>query len=334
MPSPTPNRRRHNCRSCSSKPRPAFAFSSRPTIRSANCKCCPTQAQNNRLNTYQQNISDAQAKLNSSVSTLNQVSNLLTQAKDLALQGSNSTNSPEAYQALGSQVDSILNEVIQLANTQQSGQYLYGGTASQTTPFTVNAQGQIVYNGSAQALNEPIGQGQQVQTLYAGSQVFQSLQRGTTVYTGTTGAVAGSGTDSATGSGTLTVAHTSTTYAAGSGVQAGTNSVSGDTILGPSRRAHAHHRRYQRQRQQRHRATRRRASRQFHEHRHEFAGAGSQRRKRFSQHDGHHGWLQRQRGHHRQRHALRRWRCQQRAHQFQRQSGRHQQPDRRRHQRQ
>jgi len=133
------------------------------------------QAQINQLNTYQTNVSDAQAKLNSSVSTLTQVSNLLTQAKDLGLQGSNSGNTPSAYQAMGEQVNSILNEVVQLANTQQNGQYLYGGTASSTTtPFTVNAQGQVVYNGSSQALSEPIGQGQQVQTLYAGSQVFQS----------------------------------------------------------------------------------------------------------------------------------------------------------------
>ena len=132
------------------------------------------QAQNNRLGIYQQNISDAQAKLNSSVSTLTQVTNLLTQAKDLAIQGSNSTNTPEAYQAMGAQVGSILNEVIQLANTQQNGQYLYGGTASQSQPFTTNAAGQVVYNGSSQSMSEPIGQGQQVQTLYNGSQIFQS----------------------------------------------------------------------------------------------------------------------------------------------------------------
>jgi flagellar hook-associated protein 3 FlgL len=132
------------------------------------------QAQNNRLSIYHQNIADAQAKLNSSVSTLNQVSNLLSQAKALALQGSNSTNTPDAYQAMAAQVDSILKEVIQLANTQQNGQYLYGGTASQAQPFTTDAQGQVVYNGSAQSMSEPIGQGQQVQTLYAGSQIFQA----------------------------------------------------------------------------------------------------------------------------------------------------------------
>jgi flagellar hook-associated protein 3 FlgL len=132
------------------------------------------KAQNNRLSIYHQNISDAQSKLNSSVSTLNQVSNLLAQAKDLALQGSNSANSTDSFQAMATQVSSIFNEVLQLANTQQNGQYLYGGTASQTQPFTANSQGQVVYNGSAQSMSEPIGEGQQVQTLYSGSQVFQS----------------------------------------------------------------------------------------------------------------------------------------------------------------
>lgn len=133
------------------------------------------QDQYNQLTTYQKNITDAQSKLNSSVSTLTQVSDLLTQAKDLGLEGSNSTNTASGYQAMAAQVNSILNEVVQLANTQQNGQYLYGGTASSTTaPFSYNAQGQLAYNGSTQALNEPIGQGQQVQTLYAGNQIFQS----------------------------------------------------------------------------------------------------------------------------------------------------------------
>ena len=99
-----------------------------------------------------------------------------------------------------------------------------------------DAQGhttQVVYNGSAQRASSPIGETQTVATFYTGSEVFQSQQRGPTVITGTTGAAAGSGTDSATGQGALVVAHTSTTYAVGSGVQPGASSATGDTILGP-----------------------------------------------------------------------------------------------------
>ena len=65
-----------------------------------------------------------------------------------------------------------------------------------------------------------------------GSLVFQSTQRAATVFQGNTGAKPGTGTDSATGQGALIVSHTATTYASGSGVTAGINSPSGDTILG------------------------------------------------------------------------------------------------------
>ena len=47
-------------------------------------------------------------------------------------------------------------------------------------------------------------------------------------------AAAGTDTDSATGQAVLTISHTATTFAAGSGVQAGTSSPGGDTILGPA----------------------------------------------------------------------------------------------------
>ena len=56
----------------------------------------------------------------------------------------------------------------------------------------------------------PVSQQQTVATLYPGSDVFQQRQRGATVLTGDTGAAAGTGTDSATGEGTVLVSHTAT----------------------------------------------------------------------------------------------------------------------------
>ena len=197
------------------------------------------EAGNTRLDSYSQNSADTQSKLNLSVSTLTEAGHLLSQAKDLAIQGVNSGNDVTANRALADQVDAILNRLITLSNTKSGDQFLYGGTASHAPPFVVgppNAQGQgaVVYRGSDQRASAPVGVTQSVDTLYRGSEVFQATDRTKTVITGTTGATAGTGTDSAKGQGTLLVAHTSTTYAAGSGVQVGTNSVAGDTVLGPS----------------------------------------------------------------------------------------------------
>jgi flagellar hook-associated protein 3 len=196
-------------------------------------------AGNARLDSYHQNISGAQGDLNSSVTTLTSVGQLLAQAKTLAIQGANAGNDPTTDTALADQVDSILHQLVNLANSKSGDRYLYGGTASQSPPFVVgppDAQGQthVVYQGSDQRAGSPVGETQSVDTLYTGSEVFQATARAPTVFTGTTGAAPGTGTDSATGQGTLIVTHTSTTYAAGSGVQPGTNSAAGDTALGPT----------------------------------------------------------------------------------------------------
>ncbi len=92
----------------------------------------------------------------------------------------------------------------------------------------------VTYSGAANAADTLVGPQRTVTTTLPGDSVFQTTQRGKTVFQGSTGAAPGTGTDSATGQGTLQVRHTSTTYAAGSGVTTGTNSAAGDTVLGPA----------------------------------------------------------------------------------------------------
>ena len=195
------------------------------------------EADNTRLDSYRQNIADAQSKLNLSVSTLTEAGQLLAQAKSLASQGVDPTNVPATDRALADQVSSLLDRLVALANTKSGDRFLYGGTDSQVAPFSVgtpDAQGrtQVAYRGADQRGSSPIGATQAVDTLYRGSEVFQSTDRARTAITGGTGAAPGTGTDSATGQGSLLVTHTSSTYVAGSGVRPGTNSIGGDTILG------------------------------------------------------------------------------------------------------
>jgi flagellar hook-associated protein 3 FlgL len=196
------------------------------------------KAQSLRLDTYKSNVDDGTSTLNGSVSALQEVSSLFDQARSLAIQGTDSTLDPASRNSLASQVDSILNRLVQLANSQNAGHYYYSGTASTTQPFqTTSFQGQITgvtYNGSSQAAQILVGPKQTVDTLYTGSTVFQPRTRGTTTYAGPIGAAPGTGTDSATGQGTLIATHTLTTFGGASGVQAGTNSVAGDTVLGPA----------------------------------------------------------------------------------------------------
>jgi flagellin-like hook-associated protein FlgL len=197
------------------------------------------RSQDLRLDTYLTNIHESRTTLDITVSALNEAGRILTQARDIAIEGSQSTTLAPAYEALAKEVDSLITRMLDVSNTQHSGRYLFSGTATGTVPFTVQASDSagrplsIAYGGAQQRFEVPVGPGLTVDTLYAGDDVFQDRQRGPTTYLGSTGAVAGSGTDSATGQGSLLVRHVATTYAAGSGVQPGTGSAGGDTVLGP-----------------------------------------------------------------------------------------------------
>jgi flagellar hook-associated protein 3 len=197
------------------------------------------QTQDVQLTTYLSSINDTQSSLNQGVSSLRSVDTILSSARDIANQGANSTNDASADEALAEQVDGLLSNLLSIANSKDGTQYQFSGTATQTAPFvvtTTDAQGRptaVSYVGAADQVRAAVSPQENETKYYAGSDAFQSRQRGTTNYFGDTGATAGTGTDSATGQGTLLVSHTSTVYAPGSGVTAGASSAAGDTIIGP-----------------------------------------------------------------------------------------------------
>lgn len=197
-----------------------------------------------RLESYLAGIQESQSSLNIGVTALQDASAVMIQARAIALEGSHSTLDAPAREVLAQQVDQLLNRMLELANTQHAGQFLFAGADSRTKPFAVAATDSlgrplgVDYLGASQRNGVPISPSQAVATLYGGNEVFQRRDRGPTVITGATGAAPGAGTDSAIGQGTLLVRHASTSFSAGSGVQPGADSATGDAILGPSG---AHH---------------------------------------------------------------------------------------------
>ncbi len=199
-----------------------------------------TTDQEQRLTAHLANIQSATTALNTSVAALQQVNDIFTQAKSLAIQASSSNNDPTSYAALAAQINGLINNLLTAANTQSNGTYVFSGTASATKPFTVASQDasgnvqRVGYQAAAVGASATVADAQQVELYYPGSSVFQMQNRQAAVFSGTTGAAPGTGTDSATSQGILTIQHTATTFAPGSGVQAGTSSAAGDTVLGPA----------------------------------------------------------------------------------------------------
>lgn len=192
-----------------------------------------------QLTTNLSSIQSATNVLQSSSDALTQIQNILATIKNTALTANN-PNQSVSNTALAAQVNTSLNQIVGVANTQLSdGTYLFSGTASKTQPYTTTASstsGQvasITYQGSQQTGQMIVGKSLSVTTLLTGNSIFQPVIGGSTIYSGSTGAKAGAGTDTATGKGGLLVQHTLTTFDGSSGVSAGTSSDASDTILGP-----------------------------------------------------------------------------------------------------
>ncbi len=137
-------------------------------------------AQDSRLQSYLDNISTVRNTLNQSVSTLQDVSTLFTQARSIALQASQSTEDAQSRAALADQVDQLLNRLLGDANVQNNGDYVYSGSATHTKPFVVTASDaagrptQVTYQGADDRTQALVGQDQTVSPFLSGREVFQA----------------------------------------------------------------------------------------------------------------------------------------------------------------
>lgn len=188
-----------------------------------------------RLESHLSSIQFAQSRLSQAAVHLQNASDLMVQARGIALQAPQTTDESEIL-ALVNELDGILAALTSAANSKDENGYLFSGTASHTMPFPsgVSHDGQSVFAGTPAHTQLLITGDISRNTLLPGNLVFQSLSREKTVLIGSSGARTGTGIDSAAGTRDLQILHDTTTYESGSGVSAGGSSGTGDTILGPA----------------------------------------------------------------------------------------------------
>ncbi len=85
--------------------------------------------------------------LSATDASLQSVGDALSQAKAYLLQGIGANTTPAEKQALASEVDSLVQSVVNAANSKFRGRYLFGGSESQAAPFEVLGGGLVRYNG-------------------------------------------------------------------------------------------------------------------------------------------------------------------------------------------
>jgi len=185
-----------------------------------------------RLGTRIESISHARSRLTQAHTYLLDAQQLLVKARENALSG-RQTSEPAEAKALASELDSLMVQMRDISNASDTVGPLFAGTGV-LRPFEgeIAVGGVSLYSGTSDATQLYEAGGVPRESLRPGNTIFQPHDRGETLIFGSTGVTTGTEIDSATGRRSLIVSHTATTYSAGSGIQTGTSSAAGDTVIG------------------------------------------------------------------------------------------------------
>lgn len=131
-----------------------------------------------KQDSYNKTLTTIKARLQGEDSTLKSMSNLLIRAKEIAVQAANDTLSPSNRQALGVELKGLRDQMLSLANGQDSnGNYLFSGSRSKQPAFAQNAAGQVSYQGDQTRMHVQVGQQRSIALNRSGTEAFVSVQR-------------------------------------------------------------------------------------------------------------------------------------------------------------
>jgi len=128
-----------------------------------------------QINQFNNNLGTAKDFMSTNENALTQVTNLMNQAYQVAVQGANGTNNQDALNAMASQITNIQAGLVNVANTQNaSGQYVFAGQQTNVQPFN-SSNGKLTYSGDSGNISIEVAPGQQMAVNTPGSPLFTNL---------------------------------------------------------------------------------------------------------------------------------------------------------------
>jgi flagellar hook-associated protein 3 FlgL len=123
---------------------------------------------------YTSNTNAGSLYMKAADSSLNEVNNLLTSIYTKASQGaSNSVNSDDRA-ALASDIRSMRDQIVSLANTEAQGRYIFAGSKVTSAPFSQEGDS-VAYNGDDNVNSILVDYGTEAQMNFSGDAVFSPI---------------------------------------------------------------------------------------------------------------------------------------------------------------
>ncbi|MFZ0774296.1 MAG: flagellar hook-associated protein FlgL [Candidatus Sulfotelmatobacter sp.] len=125
---------------------------------------------------FQRSIGSIQGEVQNADAALNSVTTALQQAISLGVEGANGTVNSADRAALATQVQGIQSQLLNLANLSYQGNYVFAGTANQTTPYVLDPSSSsgVTYQGNSGVNRVTLGSQFSLQTNLPGSQLFSA----------------------------------------------------------------------------------------------------------------------------------------------------------------
>ncbi|MGH7182453.1 MAG: flagellar hook-associated protein FlgL [Nitrospiraceae bacterium] len=123
-------------------------------------------------NQWLRNIQFGTARVAVADQALGQTQNLISRIRELAVQASSGTTSAQQRVTIAQEVRQLDRQLIQLANTEFSGQPVFAGTKTDTPPFVLGSGDTVSYQGNSESQSIAVGPNQTTQIVLPGDQVF------------------------------------------------------------------------------------------------------------------------------------------------------------------
>jgi flagellar hook-associated protein 3 FlgL len=133
-------------------------------------------AETSQADQFERSVGSIQGEIQSADSNLSSVVTALQQAITLGVEGANGTVNGADRAAIVTQIQGIQNQLLSLANLSYQGNYVFGGTANQTTPYVLDpssASG-VTYQGNLGVNNVTLGNQFSLQANLPGSEIFSA----------------------------------------------------------------------------------------------------------------------------------------------------------------
>ncbi len=180
---------------------------------------------------WRETASTSKPYLDAANSALDSAQDIIGQIRSLAVQGLSATIDGTGRDGLAHQIESLKSTLLDIANTSFDGKYLFGGTVSNSKPFTSAANGQVAYRGNDELHSVLLGLGVEVPINVPGSDVFFSRDPQGLQVSGLSGVVASNAPSQGNGQLTIDVRHDATSGTPGSGLVLA-NGGAFDSLLG------------------------------------------------------------------------------------------------------